>query len=438
MLNGDSVLIVKNRLYRLLDRSPWHPVGFWLLVIVPVSILAGCSSALFLILLDGVTRFRFAHPSILFFLPLVGTGIVWIYRRWGDRAERGTNLILDEIHEPGAGVPVRMAPMVLLTTLLTHLFGGSAGREGTAVQMGGALAGGWNEWVGISARLRPTVLMAGVAAGFGSVFGTPLAGAVFAVEVLTRGRLLSEALIPCLLAGIVGDLTCSAWGVHHTRYSISPVHSSDRFALGHLDLLLLAKAAIAGCCFGWVAWLFSMASHEVQRLLGRFALNPWLRPAIGGMVLIALTYLVGTRAYLGLGVLGEHPMDVTLVSCFHSGGAGTWSWLLKLMFTAITLGSGFKGGEVTPLFIIGAALGNALSAPLATPIDWLAGLGMMAVFAGASHTPLACTMMGLELFGSEQAVYLAVACTVACFFNRSHGIYRAQRGQAIGVTRGMT
>ncbi len=438
MSNCGSVLIVKNRLYRLLSRSPWPPVGFWLLAIVPVSILAGSASALFLVLLDGVTRLRFAHPWVLFFLPLGGTGILWIYRRWGDRAERGTNLILDEIHEPGGGVPVRIAPMVLLTTLLTHLFGGSAGREGTAVQMGGSLAGGWNEWVGIPSRHRQTVLMCGVAAGFGSVFGTPLAGAVFAVEVLTRGRLLSEALIPCLLAGIVGDLTCSAWGIHHTHYSISPVQVSDLFGVGHLDLLLLGKAALAGGCFGCVAWLFSFTTHEVQRLLGRFVQNPWLRPAVGGTVLIALTYLVGTRAYLGLGVLGEHPTDVTLVSCFHSGGAGHWSWLLKLIFTAITLGSGFKGGEVTPLFFIGAALGSALSAPLGTPTDWLAGLGMMAVFAGASHTPLACTIMGLELFGAEHAVHLAVACTVACFFNRSQGIYRAQRGPAPGATSGMT
>jgi len=395
-------------------------------LVLVVSVLAGSASALFLTALERVTRLRFAHPWLVYLLPLGGPVIVWLYRRWGSGSERGTNLILDEIHQPGAGVPFRMAPLILGTTLLSHLFGGSVGREGTAVQMGGAIAGGFLDGFRIPKALHSSVLLAGVAAGFGSVFGTPLAAAVFALEVLTRGRLFSEALIPCLIAGVVGDLTCTAWGIHHTAYSMAPMEPS-RWTVGHLDLVLLGKAAVAAAAFGWIAAGFIKVSHGVQHFFLTRIPQAWLRPVLGGLGVLFLTWILGTRSYLGLGVTSPNAGDVTLVSCFHEGGAAPLSWLWKLVLTALTLGSGFKGGEVTPLFFIGAAAGNALSGVLGVPPDWLAGLGMVAVFAAASHTPLACTLMGIELFGSGPAVYLAVACIVATYLGGTGGIYTAQR-----------
>ena len=402
-------------------------LGIWLLLVTPVAVLAGSASALFLWALDRVTTLRFEHPWLLFLLPLAGPVIVWLYRRWGGTAERGTNLLLDEIHEPGGGVPARMAPLVLVTTLMTHLFGGSAGREGTAIQMGGGLAGGFIDLFRIAERHRRTLLLAGVAAGFGSVFGTPLAGAVFAMEVLAIGRIRYEFLVPCLLAGLVGDLTCSAWGILHTPYHIALVSTSARFGFGHLDLLLLAKVLVAGPAFGLAALLFSEVTHWLQRGFKARIKSPWLRPVIGGMAIIALTAALGTRSYLGLGVSSPNPGDVSILTCFHAEGATSWSWLWKLLFTAITLSSGFKGGEVTPLFFIGAALGNVLSGLLGAPTDLFAGLGFVAVFAAASNTPLACTLMGIELFGAEHAPYLAVACFVAYLFSGHSGIYGSQR-----------
>jgi H+/Cl- antiporter ClcA len=269
--------------------------------------------------------------------------------------------------------------------------------------------------------------MAGVAAGFGSVFGTPLAGAIFALEVLTVGRIRYELVIPCLLAAFVGDITCAAWGIHHAVYQIAAELPASGFTLGHLDIAALGKAALAGAACGVCARFFAFATHGVSAASKRFVKTFWLRPVLGGALIIGLTYALGTREYLGLGSWSPNAGDVTLVSVFSTGGAETWSWFWKLVFTAITLGFGFKGGEVTPLFFIGGALGNTLAGPLGLPVDLGAGLGFIAVFAGASNTPLACTLMGIELFGSAHAPLFAVACFFSYYFSGHAGIYAAQR-----------
>jgi H+/Cl- antiporter ClcA/PII-like signaling protein len=399
----------------------------WSVLIIPPAMLAGSASALFLWSLDRVTRLRWENPWLLFLLPAGGLLVGLLYHWFGRSAEGGTNLIMDEIHEPGGGVPVRMAPLVLLGTLLTHLFGGSAGREGTAVQMGGAVS----SWFGRIFHIKPdsmrVLLMSGVAAGFGSVFGTPLTGAIFAMEVLTIGRVQYEALIPVLIASVVGDLTCSAWGIRHTVYHILFTDSNPAAGRFHLDLWLLGKVVIVGVLFGLASLLFSEIAHGLQKLFKKYIPYAPLRPVIGGLLVIAGVYAIGTRDYLGLGVTNPTEGVVTILSSFQPGGAHTWSWLWKILFTCVTLSSGFKGGEVTPLFFIGATLGNTLAWVFHAPVDLFAGLGFIAVFAGSTNTPLACTVMGIELFGAQHTVYFATACFVAYYFSGHSGIYLSQR-----------
>ena len=432
----------------------WHPreqvalgrfVGKWLLLGVPTGALVGTAVAAFLWSLEKATEAQWHRPWLLFLLPIAGVGIGLMYSLLGKSVVAGNNLILDQIHKPGGGgvggVPLRMAPLVLIGTVVTHLFGGSAGREGTAIQMGGAIAGELCRRLRIGPADARLLLTAGMAAGFGAVFGTPLAGAVFAIEVLAIGRMSYAALVPCLIASVVGDWTALAWDVSvgglrfriaHTAYAVA------NFAGGeHLSPVMLGKVAVAATAFGLAGLLFAELTHGLQSVFKKFIRRDILRPFVGGLVVIGLVYLIGTRDYLGLGVHAppSDPNGVSIVSCFAPGGATAFSWWWKILFTAVTLGSGFKGGEVTPLFFVGAALGNAMAVLLHAPVDLFAALGFVAVFAGATNTPLACTIMAIELFGGGHSqaftggfvVYAATACCLAYVFSGHSGIYLSQR-----------
>lgn len=403
-------------------RLPFQPVASlkWLAILLPMAAVVGSVSAFFLWALDAVTLLRFDHPWLLYLLPVAGVAVGALYHHAGGKSSGGNNLLMDEIHEPGAGVPRRMGMFVLFGTLVTHLFGGSAGREGTAVQMGGSVAAAFGKALGIDAASLRILLMAGVAAGFGSVFGTPIAGAVFALEVLVIGRMQYDALVPCFLASLVADWTCRAWGIGHTHYFVEITGPDPHPAL-------IGKVLLAAIAFGLVGALFSWLLHRLGKTYARFIPRPELRPFVGGALVIGLFFLVGTPDYLGLGVLGDRPDAVTLPAMFTGAEIPPSAWLWKIVFTAITLAAGFKGGEVTPLFFIGAALGNTLAHLLGAPVDLFAALGFVAVFAAATNTPLASAIMGMELFGAGNGLYLAAACIIAYRFSGHSGIYSSQR-----------
>lgn len=400
----------------------------WSILILPVSISVGLLVALFLWLLELATATRWQNMWLIFFLPVAGILITWLYRRFGKNSDAGNNLIIDEIHKPGGGVPARMTPLILFTTIITHLFGGSAGREGTAMQMGGSISALFARWFNLHHEQKRILLMCGMAAGFGAVFGTPVAGAIFALEVLTIGRIKYDALIPCLIASIIADITCVSCGIHHTAYRIGFADNGARlFSHIDFDIVLLLKVVVAGVLFGLAGYLFAEASHFIKNKSNQFFPKKWLIPIAGAILIVGISYLIGSFDYLGLGVTNPNSNGISIVSAFNVGGADRFSWLWKLLLTAITLGMGYKGGEVTPFFFIGATLGNTLAVISGSPIDLFAGLGFIAVFAGATNTPLACTIMGIELFGAENIIYYAVACFTAYYFSGHSGIYQSQR-----------
>lgn len=382
----------------------------WTSICVLIGILSGSASAFLLVALEWAAAYRGQHNWIIWLLPIGGLLIGLGYHYYGQEAVKGNNLLLEEYETPKKTIPIIMAPLVLIGTIITHLFGGSAGREGTAVQMGGAIADQFTGLFKLDDSDRKTLIILGISAGFASVFGTPLAGALFALEVLYFSKISFKSIVLSFFVAFIAYYTVEFWEVKHTRYSIPIVPS--------FSLTMLLWIIPISILFGLAAMLFSRSTHFWGNVFSKAIKYPPLRPFVGGVIFAIAMYFIGTTKYLGLGV----PI---IVDSF-TNPSEYYDFLLKILFTGFTLGAGFKGGEVTPLFFIGATLGSALSLFVPLPIALLAGMGFVAVFSGATHTPFACTIMGMELFGIESGIFIGIACFIAYLASGPVGIYHSQ------------
>lgn len=393
-----------------------------------VGALAGCSSALFLWLLDRVTETRAGAPRLVYLLPLAGLVLGFAFERWGAPIQKGTSLVIERARGEEAGaprVPIRMAPMVLAGTLVTHLFGGSAGREGTAVQMSASLADAWFVRFGLDASARRDLVAASIAAGFGAVFGTPIAGAIFGVEVLVarklvRGAMRPSALLPAVIGALIGDRVARLLGAHHAPYPVVPAVP--------VTLLTAGKWVLFGAAIAFVAAAFIVAVEGLKRGFGRLGARLPLRMLVGGAAVVGLYCAVGVDDYLGLGV-------PTILRSFSEPAVPWSTFALKLLFTVVTLGAGFIGGEVTPLFFIGAALGSTLAGALHVPVALGAALGMAGMFGAASNTPIALAVMAMELVGAGAFPHVLAVTVIATLLKGRRSIYSAQLVEPPG-TRG--
>ncbi|WP_293944923.1 MULTISPECIES: chloride channel protein [unclassified Sphingobacterium] len=393
-------------------QNKFYFLSKWLITCCMVGFIVGSICAFFLFSLNWVTAYRENNSWIIYGLPLAGLIIALSYQRWGNPSSKGNNLLIEEYLYPQRRIPLIMAPLVLFGTLLTHLFGGSAGREGTAVQIGGAISDQLNRWFNFDKTERRILISIGITAGFAAVFGTPLAGTIFGLEVLLIGKKRYFGLLPSMLTAYIANLSCQLWNIPHTHY---PIHDS----IPTLSLSNFGLSLIAGILFGAAAWLFTLTGEFFSAQFKKIK-SPQLRPVIGGIIIVITVALLKSTKYVGLGI----PM---IQEAFNNP-SDYYDFLIKLVLTTFTLSAGFKGGEVTPLFFIGATLGSALSTVIPLPLGLLAAMGFVAVFSGATNTPLACIVMGYELFGFQPVVFIAIACIAAFIFSGKKGIYVAQKG----------
>ncbi|GGH26896.1 chloride channel protein [Sphingobacterium alkalisoli] len=387
-----------------------HGLIKWSTIIIATGISVGIISAVFLFALNYVSNLREQNNWIVLFLPLAGLLIVYLYKNYGDRASKGNNLILEEYYHPSTPIPWIMAPLVILTTLLTHLFGGSAGREGTAVQYGATVGEQLSMRLQLSKKERRIVLCCGVAAGFASLFGTPLAATIFAVEVFRVGRKRYKTLLPVVITAYLAHGICLILKAPHSHYPQVIITDFISF-----DVLWIVGL---GLLCGIISRLFIYSGDLFSQLFKRLP-NAYLRIAIGSMVIIIFTICLGTTKYTGLGL-------PTIAAAFQQPQA-LYDFFLKILLTTLTLSIGFKGGEVTPLFFIGATFASALSLYIPVDIMLLTAVGFVSVFAGSTKTPLACAIMAMELFGIPVGIYAVIGCFSAVMVSGRKGIYSSQR-----------
>lgn len=381
----------------------------WIGVAVIMGVAGGAIGSLFHYYIEVVTEFRMEHTQLLYFLPLAGISIVFIYHRAGVRQDPGTNLILESTNRDSK-VPLRLMPLIIASTILTHLFGGSAGREGAALQVGGCIGSNLGELFRFNDEDKRVTVLCGMSAVFSAMFGTPVAATVFSMEVVRVGTLQYSAFVPCILGAVIAQYMAQIMGAHDAIYTVELVYD--------IDPATLIKIVILGVICGVVAMLFCVLMHKASHFMKHYFSNAYVRIVVGACIIILLSTVLGTRDYNGAGT--------NIIELALSEKVIWYAFALKMLYTAISIGSGFKGGEIVPTLFIGATLGNMLSPILGLPLGLSSAVGMIAVFCGAVNAPLTSILLGVELFGTSDIVVFAIACAISYVTSGYFSLYSSQ------------
>jgi H+/Cl- antiporter ClcA len=383
----------------------------WVIFSILSGIIVGAVGTLFYLAMSFVTLTRMKCPWLIYLLPVGGVLIVGCYRLLHDEKDTGTNLVLSAIHS-GDELPLRMAPLIFFSTLVTHLFGGSAGREGAALQLGGSIGNGLGRLFRFDEKDKHIMIMCGMSAAFSALFGTPLAAAIFSMEVVSVGIMYYAALVPCAISSLIAYEIAQSFGVGSEHFVIDAM---PRFTASSAVLVCVLAILCA-----LVSMLFCILLHQTEHLYKRFLKNPYLRAFAGGCFLILLTILVGDQRYNGTG------MDM-IEGFFSSDSAAPEAFLLKMIFTALTLGAGFKGGEIVPSFFTGAAFGCLFGNLAGFSPDLCTAVGMTAVFCGVTNCPITSLLISFELFGFDGMPYFLLAIAFSYMLSGYYGLYSSQK-----------
>ena len=383
----------------------------WLLISVGIGLFVGSISSFFGHALVWANEFRNENPAIIFALPFAGMLIVFLYRVSKNTDDRGTNMVISSIHS-STKIPFKMAPLIFITTVLTHLCGGSAGREGAAIQLGGSIANRLGKCYNLNENNQRIIIMCGMSAGFSALFGTPMAAAIFALEVISIGIMHYSALVPCVTSAMIAHFVAGFFKVKPESFTVAEIPP--------MDPVIFFKVIVFAGLIGGVSVLFCIILHGTEHTYKKLLKNPYARIFVAGCVIIALTFLVGNTSYLGSGI-------EIIERIFHEGSTPNHTFLIKIIFTALTLGAGFKGGEIVPTFFVGATFGCLVGQLIGFNPGLCAAIGMISLFCGVTNCPISTLLISFELFGYAGMPYYLLAVAFSYMLSGYSGLYRSQK-----------
>ncbi|MDO5382688.1 MAG: chloride channel protein [Eubacteriales bacterium] len=382
----------------------------WLFCSVVSGVVIGLVGTGFYKLLAFVTELRINNFYFLFLLPVAGIIIVFMYRAVGEGNNKGTNIVITAI-QSNDEVPIRVAPLIIISTLLTHLCGGSAGREGAALQVGGSVGNFFANHLDFDEKDKRIMVMCGMSACFAALFGTPIAAAIFSMEVISVGIMYYAALVPCVISAFIAQGIAAFFNISPTRFDIGEICS--------FNMVSGTKFIIMSALFALASILFCIILHTSSKLYSEYFANPYIRIVIAGLLVIALRYITGTTDYLGAGA--------DIISKSFTVSAAWYVFLLKMIFTAITLGGGYKGGEIVPTLFVGATLGSFLAPIFGLPVGLCAGCGMVSVFCGVTNCPLTSLILSIEMFGAGSMKFVIICVALSYMLSGYYSLYNSQK-----------